>query len=357
MPKPAGSCGDSMAKRTSSVRSCRASGWKLRGTAFWRDGGKLRVFLNSRHRMFSLEAGDGRPVRSFGDAGAVSLTDGLARMSDITHSTQSSPPVVYRDLVIVGSQVPDRVQLPDPMGYVQAFNARTGKRVWAFSAIPQSAKDPGAETWENESWRKNGHANVWAPMALDDGAGPALPADVDADERLLRRRAAGRQPLRRVAGLSRRGDGQDEVALSDGPSRTVGLRHAGAAESGDHHRERPADRCGRADHQAGIHLRLRSRDRPAGLADRRTPGAGRQQRARRETLSDAAVPHETARVRRSRRVARGRERLDAGDQGDGAGADAELPHRPALHAAVARRHAAASGASRRRQLGRRGVRP
>src|SRR5262249_49685201 len=56
------------------------SGWKLRGTAFWRDGNKLRVFLNSRHRMFSLEAEDGRPVRSFGDAGVVSLTDGLARI-------------------------------------------------------------------------------------------------------------------------------------------------------------------------------------------------------------------------------------------------------------------------------------
>src|SRR5215210_81033 len=132
------------------------SGYKLRGTAFWRDGNNLRLFLNSRHRMFSLEAGDGRPVRSFGDAGAVSLTDGLARISDVKHATQSSPPIVYRDLVIVGSQVPDRVQLPDPMGYVQAFNARTGKRVWAFSTIPQSAKDPGADKWENESWRKNG---------------------------------------------------------------------------------------------------------------------------------------------------------------------------------------------------------
>lgn len=147
------------------------SGWKLRGTAFWRDGNKLRVFLNSRHRMFSIEAEDGRPVRSFGDGGHVSLTDGLARMSDIKHATQSSPPVVYRDLVIVGSQVPDRVQMADPMGYVQAFNARTGKRVWAFSAIPQSPKDPGAETWDDESWRKNGHANVWAPMALDEARG------------------------------------------------------------------------------------------------------------------------------------------------------------------------------------------
>ena len=147
------------------------SGWKLRGTAFWRDGGRMRLFLNSRHRLFSLDPQTGKPDPSFGNGGVVSLTEGLPRISDITHATQSSPPIVYRDLIIVGSQVPDRVQLPDPMGYVQAFNARTGKRVWHFSVIPQSPKDAGAETWENESWRKNGHANVWAPMALDEARG------------------------------------------------------------------------------------------------------------------------------------------------------------------------------------------
>ena len=147
------------------------SGWKLRGTATWRDGGQLRIFLNSRHRLVQLDAATGKPVPGFGSNGAVSLTDGLPRIGDVTHVSQSSPPVVYRDLVIVGSQVPDRVQLPDPMGYVQAFDARTGKRVWAFSTIPQSATDPGANTWENESWRRNGHANVWAPMALDEQRG------------------------------------------------------------------------------------------------------------------------------------------------------------------------------------------
>lgn len=146
------------------------SGWKLRGTAVWRDGGKLRLFLNSRHRLFSLDALTGKPVASFGDNGAVSLT-GLPRMAEIKHVTQSSPPVVYKNLVIVGSQVPDRVQLPDPVGYVQAIDARTGKRIWTFSVIPQSAKDPGADTWENESWRASGHGNVWAPMALDEARG------------------------------------------------------------------------------------------------------------------------------------------------------------------------------------------
>lgn len=63
--------------------------------------------------------------------------------------------------------MPDRVQLPDPVGYVQAIHARTGKRVWTFSVIPQSFNDPGAATWEGESWRTNGHGNIWAPMALD----------------------------------------------------------------------------------------------------------------------------------------------------------------------------------------------
>jgi quinoprotein glucose dehydrogenase len=148
-----------------------ASGWKLRGTAFWRDGGKLRIVLNSRYRLFLLDAQTGKPVPSFGDNGAVSLTEGLPRLSEVRHVTQSSPPVVYKDLLIVGSQIPDRVQLADPMGYVQAIHARTGKRVWTFSVIPQSAKGPGANTWENGSWRNSGHANVWAPMTLDEARG------------------------------------------------------------------------------------------------------------------------------------------------------------------------------------------
>jgi quinoprotein glucose dehydrogenase len=148
-----------------------SSGFKLRGTAVWRDGATTRIFLNSRHRLFSLDPRTGTPDPTFGNGGAVSLTDGLARISDITHASQSSPPVVFRDLIIVGSQVPDRVQLPDPVGYVQAFDARTGRRVWSFSVIPQSPTDPGADTWENESWRRGGHGNVWAPMALDGERG------------------------------------------------------------------------------------------------------------------------------------------------------------------------------------------
>jgi quinoprotein glucose dehydrogenase len=149
-----------------------ASGFKHRGAALWRDandGNKLRVFLNTRNQLFSLDAQTGKPVASFGVNGAVSLTDGFPRpISDIRHMTVGSPPVVYKDLVIMGHAVPDRIQRGnEPPGIVQAIHARTGKRVWVFNIIPQSSKDFGADTWGEESWRFTGHANVWGPITLD----------------------------------------------------------------------------------------------------------------------------------------------------------------------------------------------
>jgi quinoprotein glucose dehydrogenase len=84
----------------------------------------------------------------------------------------TSPPVIFRDLVIIGTGIPDRLQYRgDPVGTVQAFDVRTGKRAWVFYTIPQSAKDFGADTWGDASWKIAGHANVWAPMSLDAGRG------------------------------------------------------------------------------------------------------------------------------------------------------------------------------------------
>ena len=58
--------------------------------------------------------------------------------------------MVFEDLVIVGSRVPDRVQRRfDPPGTVQAYDARTGERRWVFFTIPQSNDDFGAGTWSD----------------------------------------------------------------------------------------------------------------------------------------------------------------------------------------------------------------
>ena len=286
----------------------------------------------------------------------VSLTDGLARISDITHATQSSPPVVYRDLVIVGSQVPDRVQLP-----IRSATCRRSTRAPASAcgrspSIPQSAKDPGAETWENESWRKNGHANVWAPMALDAARGLLyLPTSTPSSDYY----GGGRPGANLFA---------ESLVCLDAATGKMKW-HFQTVHHGLWDYDNPAQ-----PNLVTITVNGRRIDAVAQITKQgftyvfdRVTGQPVWPIVERPVPTDSNVPGEKPyptqpfptkppAVRRSGRLARRCERPDAGDQGDGAGADEEVPHRPAVHAAVARRDAAAAGAGRRRKLGRRGIR-
>ncbi len=146
------------------------TGFVHRGVAAWRDaknGNKLRMFLNSRAKLISLDAATGKPVDSFGDNGVVDLSRGLIWEINPKHYTNTSPPVVYKDLVILGNGVADRlVYKNDPPGDVRAFDARTGKQVWSFHPIPQKGEF-GNETWGADSWKFTGHTNAWAPISLD----------------------------------------------------------------------------------------------------------------------------------------------------------------------------------------------
>jgi quinoprotein glucose dehydrogenase len=143
------------------------TGWVHRGVAAWRDGGKLRIFLNSRYRLICIDAATGTVVTSFGDNGMIDLSQGLVWPINKLHYTETSPPVVYKDIVIMGNGVGDRlVYRHDPPGDVRGFDAHTGKQLWSFHTIPQ-AGEPGTGTWGNDSWKYTGHTNVWAPMTLD----------------------------------------------------------------------------------------------------------------------------------------------------------------------------------------------
>jgi quinoprotein glucose dehydrogenase len=150
------------------------TGYVHRGIALWRDArdrSQMRIFLNTRYRLIALDARTGKPVNSFGDNGIVDLSQGLVWQINKLHYTETSPPVVYKDLVIVGNGVGDRLMYKnDPPGDVRAFDARTGKRVWTFHTIPQ-AGEFGNDTWGADSWKFTGHTNVWAPMSLDEQRG------------------------------------------------------------------------------------------------------------------------------------------------------------------------------------------
>jgi quinoprotein glucose dehydrogenase len=143
------------------------TGFVHRGVATWSDGKSRRVFINARWKLVALDARTGAPIPSFGNAGEVELVKDLRRPVNKLHYTNTSPPVVYGNVVIVGNGVGDRLRYRnDVPGDVQAFDVRTGKRVWSFKTIPDSG-EYGWKTWEDGSYKYMGHTNVWAPMSLD----------------------------------------------------------------------------------------------------------------------------------------------------------------------------------------------
>ncbi|HEX6316695.1 MAG TPA: PQQ-binding-like beta-propeller repeat protein, partial [Gemmatimonadaceae bacterium] len=104
------------------------TGFVHRGVALWTDGRQRRVFINSRWRLIALDAATGQRVASFGTNGEIDVTAGLEWSVNPLHYTNTSPPVVWGDLVILGNGVGDRLMYRrDPPGDIQAFDARTGK--------------------------------------------------------------------------------------------------------------------------------------------------------------------------------------------------------------------------------------
>ena len=146
-------------------------GFVHRGIAIWSNGGQRRVFINSRWRLIALDAKTGEPAREFGDNGEVDIVRTLDWSGDKRHYGNTSPPVVYKNLVIVGNSVSDSLVYHDaPPGDVLAFDAITGRVAWRFRTIPQEGEF-GNKSWDGKSWQASGHANVWPPFVVDSERG------------------------------------------------------------------------------------------------------------------------------------------------------------------------------------------
>jgi quinoprotein glucose dehydrogenase len=147
------------------------TGFVHRGVATWTDGKSRRIFINSRWRLIALDAATGKPIPTFGTSGEVDVTANLSRPVRKDHYTNTSPPVVWGNLVILGNGVGDRlVYKGDPPGDIQAFDARTGKRVWRFRTVPEPG-EYGNDTWQAGAWKYEGHTNAWAPFTVDSARG------------------------------------------------------------------------------------------------------------------------------------------------------------------------------------------
>ena len=104
------------------------TGFVHRGVALWKDPQThaYRVLLNTRSHLIELDGATGKLVAGFGDKGTVDLLQGLRWKVDPRQYTNTSPPVVYKNLVIVGNGVGDRLTYRrDPPGDVRAYDVRT----------------------------------------------------------------------------------------------------------------------------------------------------------------------------------------------------------------------------------------
>jgi alcohol dehydrogenase (cytochrome c) len=76
----------------------------------------------------------------------------------------SQAPMVVKGKIIVGIAGPGEM---GPRGFVEAFDAETGKSVWRWYSIP-AAGEPGSETWSADTWKIGGGA-VWHSGTYDPG--------------------------------------------------------------------------------------------------------------------------------------------------------------------------------------------
>ncbi|CAN5222770.1 glucose/quinate/shikimate family membrane-bound PQQ-dependent dehydrogenase [soil metagenome] len=142
-----------------------ANRWACRGVTYWRDEQaaagavcRARIFMgsNTAHLM-ALDAATGKPCDDFGDHGEVSLDPGMA-LEGPGEFQITSPPVVSRGVVVVGSSIGDNRRIDAPNGTVRAFDARSGQPRWHFDPLVHDGI-------------RAGHANVWAPMSVDEATG------------------------------------------------------------------------------------------------------------------------------------------------------------------------------------------
>lgn len=141
-----------------------------RGVAFYQgDNNDHRLFYTVGSSLYCINSNTGKPVSSFGENGSIDLHNDLDRDVSDLYITSTSPGIIYKDLIIVGSTVSEEAAAAP--GHIRAYDVHTGKLKWIFHTIPYP-NEVGYETWDDkEAYRHIGAANSWAGFSLDEKKG------------------------------------------------------------------------------------------------------------------------------------------------------------------------------------------
>ncbi len=116
-------------------------------------------------RLFALDPATGKLCKSFGEAGSIDLRAGVAAKWPKRKYDVTSPPVIYKNLIILGSEVQESPS-KGPSGAIRAFDVRTGKLAWRFDTVPKPG-ETGSDTWADSAWKDRSGVNAWGPLSLD----------------------------------------------------------------------------------------------------------------------------------------------------------------------------------------------
>ena len=151
---------------------------KCRGVSPWLDkqapegaACKLRlIYGNWRFRAYAIDARTGKPCADFGKNGEVVFDPGRPLDPD-EYIVVPQPPAIVGDVAIFGSSISDSIRADSLSGKVRAVDARTGIMRWEFDPVPRNPNDPAAASWQGDSAKTTGNANVWTMMAVDEERG------------------------------------------------------------------------------------------------------------------------------------------------------------------------------------------
>ncbi len=141
----------------------------IRGLCYYKGSSQELIFFTAGSYLHAVDALTGKLATSFGKEGKIDLHEGLDRDAKDLFVTSTSPGIIYKDLVIIGSRVDEGPNAAP--GHIRAFHAGTGKLAWIFHTIPHPG-EAGYESWEDpNAWKHIGGANCWSGFTLDEEKG------------------------------------------------------------------------------------------------------------------------------------------------------------------------------------------
>jgi len=143
-----------------------------RGVEYWPGDARTPpqiVFGTSDAKLYSLNAKTGVPNEAFGEKGVISLDTPEILQGLPGRNGLSSPPIVYKNLVITGGTTQENPPR-GPAGDVRAWDLHTGKLAWTFHSVPR-AGEKFNDSWAADSWKNRSGVNVWGFITVDAARG------------------------------------------------------------------------------------------------------------------------------------------------------------------------------------------